>query len=290
MALWGNCNYFTASLNYFTMLNHSFYKQSLLIVLIVYLHGCATKPYTTTNKVYKKQAKEFAQTLRNTPDNIRVDSVAEPSYWVGTVNFNLRKPNFVVIHHTAQTGCDQTLQTFALSRTQVSAHYVICKDGSIHHILNDYLRAWHAGIGKWGNITDMNSGSIGIELDNNGIDTFPQVQIKSLLVLLDTLKKRYNIPAANFIGHADIAPARKNDPNIWFPWKQLSEHGFGIWYGDTTKVKLPANFDYIQALRVIGYDVKDTIATFKTFKRHFVQDSTGVLNERDKKIIYILAR
>jgi N-acetyl-anhydromuramyl-L-alanine amidase AmpD len=48
--------------------------------------------------------------------------------------------------------------------------YVICKDGTLHHMLNDYLRAWHAGVGKWE--MRINSTSIGIEIDNNGVDSF----------------------------------------------------------------------------------------------------------------------
>src|SRR6185503_11700756 len=165
--------------------------------------------YSSTNKVYKKQVKEYAKQLREYPLK---DSFTTASGWVGTTNFGLRKPNFVIIHHTAQNSCEQTLQTFTLPRTEVSAHYVICKDGTVHHMLNDYLRAWHAGAGSWGNDKDINSSSIGIELDNNGFDSFPSAQINSLLTVLDTLKKRYNIPEANFIGHADIAPTRKNDP------------------------------------------------------------------------------
>src|SRR5450756_3250197 len=89
-----------------------------------------------------------------------------------------------IIHHTEQNSCEQTLQTFTLPRTQVSAHYVICKDGTIHHMLNDYLRAWHAGNSRWGNLTDVNSSSIGIEIDNNGFEPFAEAQINSLVTLL----------------------------------------------------------------------------------------------------------
>ena len=96
----------------------------------------------------------------------------------------------MIIHHTAQNSCLQTLRTFTLPRTQVSAHYVICKDGTVYQMLNDYLRAWHAGVSKWGNVSDINSASIGIELDNNGFEPFTEPQMQNLLVVLDTLKKR----------------------------------------------------------------------------------------------------
>ena len=158
-------------------------------------------------------------------------------------------------------------------------------------MLNDYLRAWQAGLSKWGNNTDINSSSIGIELDNNGFEYFTEPQINNLLLLLDTLKKKYNIPTANFIGHGDIAPGRKVDPNWRFPWKQLADHGFGNWFGDTSSLSMPAVFDHLQALRIVGYDLKDSVAVISAFKRHWMQDTqTAVLNEPDLKILYSLSK
>jgi N-acetylmuramoyl-L-alanine amidase len=252
----------------------------------IIISGCSRNPYAATNRLYKQQAKAFAKTLREQPTNEGIDSVQPASYWIGTTNFNLRKPNFVIIHHTAQSACDETLKTFTLVPSQVSAHYVICKDGTVHHLLNDYLRAWHAGISRWGNLIDVNSSSVGIELDNNGYEPFADAQINSLLHVLAALKTKYNIPAANFIGHGDIAPTRKNDPNIYFPWKMLAERGFGIWYGDTTNVTVPENFNNMEALRIIGYDLKDTAAAILGFKRHFEQDTTNALNDADRKVLY----
>ena len=256
--------------------------------IIVAIYGCSRNAYSSTNRSYKQQARAFAKELMKQPPS--TDSTPAPSNWVGTTNFGMRKPNFVVIHHTAQNACDSTLRTFTLPRTQVSAHYVICKDGTIHHMLNDYLRAWHAGIGKWGNVTDVNSISIGIELDNNGFEAFAPEQIRSLLQLLKQLKKNYSIPAANFIGHLDIAPSRKVDPSKYFPWQMLSEHGFGNWY-DTTNIRVPENFNVIQSLRVIGYDIKDSVSAVKAFKLHFLQqDASSVITEEDKRIIYALSK
>ena len=263
-------------------------QTKLLFIFVLMVASCSSNKYAATNKDYKKQAKSLAKEIRKTPTN-DLSPAANP--WVGTTNFGLRKPSFVIIHHTAQNSCDQTLKTFTLPRTQVSAHYVICRDGTIHHMLNDYLRAWHAGSGSWGNDKDINSSSVGIELDNNGFEPFPEIQINSLLTLLDTLKSRYHIPAANFIGHADIAPTRKNDPNVTFPWQLLSKNGYGLWYGDTTNIKVPENFNNLQALRIIGYSVKDSSAAIEAFKRHFeMQDSSRILNEEDRKILYDLMK
>lgn len=213
------------------------------------------------------------------------DSVKNYPYWVGATNFNMRRPNFVILHHTAQDSCGQTLRTFTTVRTQVSAHYVICKDGTVHHMVNDLLRAWQAGVSKWGNATDINSLSIGIEIDNNGFEPFTEPQIASLLSLLDRLKRAYNIPTANFIGHADIAPGRKVDPNRFFPWQRLAQSGFGYWY-DTTGVKVPTDFNALQALRIIGYDIRKPESAIQSYKIHFVQkDTTKVINEADKVIL-----
>lgn len=263
------------------------YKLLVAIFIIIVSNSCSNK-YAAANRSYKKQARAYAKELRKQPKAI--DSAMMGTQWVGTTNFGMRKPNFVIIHHTAQPAVDTTLKTFTLARTQVSAHYVIAKDGRIYHMLNDYLRAWHAGNSKWGNLTDINSSSIGIELDNNGFEPFTEPQMNSLLQVLKRLKKDNNIPTANFIGHSDIAPKRKVDPNKYFSWQRLAQSGFGNWY-DTANVKLPDNFNAIQSLRIIGYDTRDSVAAIKAFKLHFVQqDSIPKINEADKKIIYDLSK
>ena len=154
------------------------YKKLFLFSLFcsfIIFFSCNRNPYWATNKSYKKQVKLLAKQLQQAPLK---DSIFN-SEWVGTTNFNLRKPNFVIIHHTAQNSCEQTLKTFTTTKSQVSAHYVICKNGTVHHMLNDYLRAWQAGVSKWGNNTDINSCSIGIEIDNNGFEAFTDQQITS---------------------------------------------------------------------------------------------------------------
>ena len=266
-------------------------KISAFIFLIICLVtlSCSTGPYSTTNRSYKKQAKAYSKLLAEYP----LKDSAGLSYgtdWVGTTNFTMRRPNFVIIHHTAQNTCDQTLKTFTLPRTQVSSHYVICRDGTVYHMLNDLLRAHHAGAGRWGNVSGMNSGSIGIEIDNNGSEPFTEQQMNTLLQLLERLKKAYNIPQANFIGHADWAPGRKVDPSRYFSWKSLAEKGFGYWY-DTTGVQVAPDFNAVQALRIIGYNISKPEIAIQSYKIHFVpQDTTNIINDDDKKILYDLMK
>lgn len=262
-------------------------KLATFLACVLLLTNCKTSKYAATDKVNKDMAKGFSKIIKTVPPiNQTIDSLNNEQYWIGTVNMGMRKPNFVVIHHTAQDSTAQTLKTFTIARTAVSAHYVVGRDGKVVHMVNDYLRAQHAGAGKWGNDTDMNSSSIGIELDNNGTtDVFTDAQINSLCALLATLKKKYSIPTANFIGHADYAPGRKNDPKN-FPWKTLAKKGFGYWYDDVLEMP-PADFDTTNALRIIGYNVKNLNYAIEAFKIHFVQtDISQTLTETDKLILY----
>jgi len=266
-------------------------KHCYLFVLLCFigLASCAPKgPYALTNKVYRDKTKDYIATIqKQLPDSLADSTGAQiPSAWVGTVNFGIRKPNYVIIHFTAQDSVQQTLKTFTITKSQVSAHYVIAKNGAVFHMVNDYLRAYHAGLGKWGSVTDMNSCSIGIEIDNNGSEPFTPQQINSLLALLAQLKKNYNIPQANFIGHQDFAPKRKPDPGPLFPWKTLAQHGFGYWSDDVLELA-PEDFDYSIALKLIGYDTSEINAAIVAFKRHFIQtDIAPQLTQLDLNVLY----
>jgi N-acetylmuramoyl-L-alanine amidase len=279
------------------------------LILAIIIASCATKnPYKDTEKVYDKQLKtlenqitskeaqpipsvspvvidtSYAQQLGIVKDTLsKTGSTALlngiNTEWIGTVNFNLRKPSFIIIHHTAQDSIQQTINTFIKTKTQVSAHYVISENGKVVQMLNDYLRAWHAGASTWGKNTDLNSSSIGIELDNNGFKPFTEAQISSLVALLTKLKKDYSIPTQNILGHADIAPGRKQDPSALFPWKTLAEKGFGIW-PDEILEEAPFDFRIEPALRIIGYNTKNLSAAIVAFKLHYIQTDTSVTLDR----------
>jgi N-acetylmuramoyl-L-alanine amidase len=263
---------------------------TLLLGIALLITACSPKPFEEAKKIQEVKLQQVIEKMdTNTAPDLR-DSMGRllKTSFIPTVNFSSRKPNFVIIHHTAQDSLAQTIKTFTLERTQVSAHYVVSRDGEVVQMLNDELRAWHAGASKWGNVTDMNSCSIGIELDNNGTEPFTDNQINSLIILLTKLKTTYSIPASNFIGHADIAPKRKPDPSILFPWQKLAEKGFGLWY-DIPNLMPPANFDVESALKRIGYETANLNSAIIAFKRHFVkQDLNPVMSGWDKCVLYNL--
>lgn len=291
-------------------------KHFYYLIFAIIITSCATKnPHKTTEKAYDQQLKTLEQQITSKEAqpipavaplsidslyaqqlHIVKDSISKTgstpllngisTEWIGTVNFNLRKPSFVIIHHTAQDSIEQTISTFTKVKTQVSAHYVISENGKVVQMLNDYLRAWHAGNSTWGKTTDLNSCSIGIELDNNGSEPFSEAQISSLVALLTKLKKDYNIPTQNFIGHADIAPGRKKDPSGLFPWKTLAEKGFGIWQDEILE-EAPFDFKIEPALRIIGYNTKNLTAAIVAFKLHYIQsDTTSVLDRKTIDTLY----
>ncbi len=99
-------------------------------------------------------------------------------------------------------------------------------------------------------------------------EPFPETQITSLVKLLDTLKRHYAIPA-NFIGHADVAPGRKNDPSHLLSLAGFVATGVLIVVWILTAVVVPDYFNATQALRIIGYNVKDTLAAIRSFNDPF---------------------
>ncbi|HET8828033.1 MAG TPA: N-acetylmuramoyl-L-alanine amidase [Pelobium sp.] len=263
---------------------------SIFLVIITFLASCSPKPYEKAQKIQEEKVKEVIAKIdmHQAPELFDTLGNALKTAFIPTVNFGSRKPDFVIIHHTAQDSIQQTIKTFTLEHTQASSHYIVGREGEVVQMLSDDLRAWHAGNSKWGNNFDMNSSSIGIELDNNGFEPFSEKQINSLLILLAKLKSTYNIPTSNFIGHGDIAPTRKADPSILFPWEKLANAGFGLWY-DFPNMHPPAHFDIENALRRIGYDTRNLPAAIIAFKRHFVQlDLKPVMTDWDKCVLYHL--
>jgi N-acetylmuramoyl-L-alanine amidase len=191
-------------------------------------------------------------------------------------NVGERRPNYVIIHHTTNDTVERALATLTSPAREVSAHYLIGRDGRIIYLVDELKRAWHAGDSYWGGNRDLNSSSIGIELDNNGREPFSDAQIAALIALLADLKSRWNIPAANVLGHGDVAPGRKVDPSALFPWQRLAAAGFGLWC-EPPFDPLPAGADDTTLLSALGYDVTVPWAAVAAFKRHWAGE--GVAQE-----------
>ncbi len=242
----------------------------------------ARRSYKDNLREMKKEYSDFVAV------KLPVDSLHAKQWTAPSPNFDIRTPNLVVIHHTAEESCRQSLRTLTDPdrKGRVSAHYLICKDGSVYRLVNESYRAWQAGVSRWGNMRNINSLSLGIELDNNGHEPFSGPLIHSLLILLKSIQSRYHIPTGNFVGHADIAPRRKVDPSVYFPWETLARHGFG-YQVDRMLPAVPKGFNPMAALRLIGYDIRDSIAAVVAFKRHYIQTNiTPELRPFDERVLY----
>lgn len=211
--------------------------------------------------------------------------------WVPSPNHDIRRPVLIVVHFTDQHSAQESLDTLRTKNSggPVSSHYLVGSDGHIYQLVSDQLRAWHGGGGHWGTITDINSASIGIELDNDGHSPFAQAQIDSLLRLLTDLTTRLHIPRTQIIGHQDFAPTRKDDPGPLFPWPQLAAAGFGLWpQGEL--IDPPAGFDPWMALGLVGYPLEDRAAAVRAFHNHYRGIGGDALDAQDLRILYNLAQ
>lgn len=213
--------------------------------------------------------------------------------WEPSENYGPRLPILIVIHATEQTSVAESLATLRSENSTgpVSAHYLIGRDGTVYQLVSDAHRAWHAGAGSWGSITDVNSASLGIELDNDGVADFPEAQVAALLRLLDDLCTRHRIPRTQVIAHADLAPVRKRDPNARFPWQRLAQSGFGAWPAEPL-AEPPPGFDPWLAMRAFGYPLEDRAAALRAFRRRFrgAEFPDTPLDELDARILFALTR
>lgn len=212
------------------------------------------------------------------------------AHWVASPNHDNRQATIIVLHATEQDSVEQSLHTLRTRNVggRVSAHYLIGRDGEIFQLVSEDRRAWHAGAGSWGTLTNINSSSIGIELDNNGSDPFPAVQIESLIRLLADICQRQRIRPSHVIAHADLAPARKVDPGPLFPWQQLAAAGFGAW--PSSSESPPADFNAMSALKMFGYPMADSASAIRAFHLRFRgrADLPAQLDAQDAAILHAL--
>jgi N-acetylmuramoyl-L-alanine amidase len=144
-------------------------------------------------------------------------------------------------------------------------------------LVDESMRAWHAGKARWRGIGDVNSASVGIEIVNPGHEfgyrEFPDEQIASVIPLVADIKERHGIGRGNVVGHSDVAPARKEDPGELFPWPALAKRRLAL-PSPTRDLVDPYWTDagFLLALERFGYDVTDAQKAVIAFQRRFRPD------------------
>lgn len=151
------------------------------------------------------------------------------AHWHPSPNFGPRRddltPSLIVLHYTAMQSVEAAIERLCDPNAEVSAHYIIAADGKVTQLVRERDRAWHAGAGEWRGQGDINSRSIGIELDNAGDHPFSEPLMGALERLLPEIMQRWDIPPEGVIGHSDMAPGRKSDPGPRFDWARLARRG-----------------------------------------------------------------
>ncbi|MEM9840263.1 MAG: N-acetylmuramoyl-L-alanine amidase [Pseudomonadota bacterium] len=190
--------------------------------------------------------------------------------------------SLIVVHYTGMETGAEALSRLTDAQGKVSSHYFVEEDGVIHRLVDEERRAWHAGVGAWGDVSDVNGASIGIEIVNPGHEwgyrDFPEPQVQSVVDLIRDIQERRNLPTTSVVGHSDIAPHRKDDPGERFPWSRLNAEGLAIgpWSGKVSHT-IPTGAEVFELLKKIGYGVDQfgIAACLVAFQRRFCPELLG---------------
>ena len=201
-------------------------------------------------------------------------------------------PDMIVLHYTGMKTGAEALTRLRDPEAKVSSHYLVEEDGQTYRLVYDSRRAWHAGVSSWAGQSTLNDCSIGIEIVNPGHEwgyrAFPDTQMKAVERLVADLIRRHGIRLSRVVGHADVAPTRKEDPGELFDWRRLAQANLAIWpeAADETEAGRLLDPEGIatlsHALAASGYELKDFTATLTAFRRRFRPTAlTGVPVMRD---------
>jgi N-acetylmuramoyl-L-alanine amidase len=217
------------------------------------------------------------------PDHAFARALPSPNHGA-----RLRPISALVLHYTGVPTTEVALALLLSSEAQVSAHYLVEEDGGVLQLVPEARRAWHAGKSCWAGETDMNSASIGIEIQHPGHcdpRPYPPAQIDAVIALSRDICARNAIKRRNVLAHSDVAITRKIDPGEFFPWDALAVAGVGLYpspapIGDDLGMSLDATGEEVEALRAklggLGYFVgtgacydETLAAALAAFQRRF---------------------
>ena len=249
---------------------------------------------------------------------------ASSTKWLGTKlahaqtaspNINERSAgqpvSILLLHYTGMETAAKALHWLTAHESQVSCHYLVDERGAITQMVDENMRAWHAGSGSWRGKEDVNARSIGIEIHNpghvNGYIDFPAQQMSAVADLCRDIVERHKISAREVLAHSDIAPSRKIDPGEKFDWKFLHEKGVGHWVepqplmggsflqqgdqGDAVLALQSLLKHYGYEIQLTGFFDEATRLAVAAFQRHFRQAKVdGVADQSTVATLHKLLR
>ncbi len=195
----------------------------------------------------------------------------------------------IVLHYTAMETAEAALARLCDPVAEVSSHYLISETGHIWQLVPEEQRAWHAGAGQWGDVTDVNSRSIGIELANCADHPFPEPQMAALERLMEGIMARWQIAPERVIGHSDMAIGRKSDPGPRFDWRRLARQGLSVW-PEAGGCAGGCAGDFMTDARAFGY-ATDLAAEelLAAVRLRFRPWASGPVDDTDRAILHDLA-
>jgi N-acetylmuramoyl-L-alanine amidase len=197
------------------------------------------------------------------------------------------RPSLVVIHYTAMQSATDALERLCDPAAEVSAHYLISAKGEVIQMVEEDQRAWHAGQGEWAGQDDINSRSIGIELDNTGTHPFPEPQMSALEALLWGILDRWDIQPDGVIGHSDMAPGRKTDPGPHFDWARLARQGLAGQGTPNRPSAAPSPETFTAQAKQAGFTADVPLETLlATTRLRFAPWRSGPLCAEDMKLCH----
>ena len=116
----------------------------------------------------------------------------------------------VVLHHTAESTIQKSLDILSSPEKKVSTHVVIDYDGTRYIMAKPTAVTWHAGRSILRDREECNSFTIGIEFQGNTLENpLTTDQINSAIEYLLPIISQYHIPIENIVTHEMVRQTYK---------------------------------------------------------------------------------
>lgn len=144
------------------------------------------------------------------------------SWWEENDPHKIEPVSSILVHHTGSETDQRCVGLFLDPGTFVASHFLVGRDGRLYQFVSLEHRAWHAGTSYLHGERALNRSSVGIEItgDGNRIP-FTKEQVEAATRLVGVLVALFDVKAPFVVGHQHVAPDRKPDPGVYFPWNDV---------------------------------------------------------------------